>query len=88
MAEPDSSGGIELTTVTFELPEEEWSQLEQLAASRGDSRTLVLRKAISTEVFLDELSNACTAIVVEHPRTRLDRLLGLGPRLSELIFHR
>lgn len=44
----------ELLRVTFELPADEYEQLQRLAQRRGISVTKAIRQAIQTEVFFDE----------------------------------
>jgi hypothetical protein len=90
MAEPEKSTNNQgdLVKVTFELPTEEWKELEGLSERRGASKTVTLRQALKTETFVDEEERRGSIFLVEHKRSLFRKMLGQRPKLSELVFHR
>ena len=65
----------DLTKVTFNLPNNELEALRSLAARRGSTVTSTLRKAIDTEVFLDEQERKGAKILIEEPNGTFSRVI-------------
>lgn len=66
---------MESTKATFNLPNEDITELKRLAALRGTTVTAVLRQAIATEAFVNnELQNG-SKLLVEKPDGRLRELV-------------
>ena len=65
-----------LVRATVSLPEDELESLQGLAEARGVTRTQVLRQALVSEQYLQELTDKGARILVRGPRRGLLRRRG------------
>jgi Ribbon-helix-helix protein, copG family len=65
-----------LVKVSFELPDDEYQQIMQLAQRQGISITKAIRQAIQTEVFMDQMTRDGFKVVVEGNGARTELSFG------------
>jgi hypothetical protein len=66
---------LTVTKVTFNIPTSELTLLRHLASRRGTTVTTALRKAIGTEVFLDENERKGSIVLLKEKDGRLTRVV-------------
>lgn len=60
--------------VTVNLPVKVWQEVERMAKEKVTTRTEILRRAISTEVFRDEVERQGNLFLIERPDGSLERV--------------
>ncbi len=65
----------EVTRVTVNLPEKVWEALTELADEKSISKTDALRRAISTEVFLNQAIKEGAEVLLRRKDGTVERLI-------------
>lgn len=64
----------DVARVTVNLPLKVWEEVERMAREKVTTRTEILRRAISTEVFRDGIEKSGGLLLVEKPNGTLERV--------------
>jgi hypothetical protein len=64
-----------IVKASFNLPESELNELKRLAVRRSMSATQVLRQALTSEVFIQELADRGAKLLVQEPNRPIQQIV-------------